>query len=181
MIYDDIPPDYILLGSMTRIENEWRYYDNELKIPFPWYTRPCLEWLLTIDLKFTRVFEYGVGDSTKWYIKKGVIRTYGVDDNIHWAKSANAYHAEKFYEYVTSIERNAPYDIVVIDGIYRDACTKYALEFLKADGYLIIDNYKQPSVQAEWPLTEKLIEGMEIMEFKEPGHEDWQTIVVRKP
>src|SRR5688572_14616120 len=174
MMCDDIPPELII-----RIENEWRYYDNELRMPFPWYTRPCLEWLLSIDMRFTRTWEYGMVDSTQWYIKKGAI-VKGVDNNPYYNKH-NGMVEETKYRYVTAIETSGMHDIVVIDGVFRDDCTQYALEFLKPGGYLIIDNYKQPSADLkEWPLTEKLIEGMEIMEFKEPGHQDWQTIVVKK-
>lgn len=163
-----------------KIENEWRYYDKELHMPFPWYTRPCLEWLNQQSLLHKHVWEYGMGDSTEWYDKKGAW-TRGVDSNsLYSQRSKFGMYEKTLYRYITAIEINGPYDIVVIDGDFRDECTKFALEFLKPGGYLIIDNYKQPSVQADWPLTEKLIEEMDVKYFKEPGHADWQTIVVTK-
>jgi hypothetical protein len=175
MIYDELPLEYIM-----KIENEWRYYDGELKMPFPWYTRPCLEWLVTVPLLHKIVWEYGLGDSSTWYMQKGVFQI-GVDSNSFYATKHYGMHETTKYRYCTAIETaGAEFDIIVIDGIFRDECTQYALEFLKPGGYLIIDNYKQPSVQADWPLTEKLIEGMDVKYFKEPGHPDWQTIVVTK-
>lgn len=148
----------------------------------PWYTSPCLEWLLTLDLKDKRVFEYGVGDSTLWYRRKGS-EVYGVDTNLFWASKVGMVFCQPYFpSYCQIIEKGGLFDIVVIDGEWRDECTKYALKALKPGSFLIIDNYKQKSADLEhWPLTEKLIEGMPITIYKEPDHEDWQTAVITKP
>jgi hypothetical protein len=159
-----------------------RRIDTETWLIMPWYTSPCLEWMLTMDLKGKRVFEYGVGDSTRWYKSKGAT-TRGVDYDLHWAGLAFSRFANDKEHYIKcSVQLDIKdYDIIIIDGDYRDQCTKYALRALKSGGYLIIDNYKQPSVEEHWPLTEKLIEGMPITIYKEPDHYDWQTAVITKP
>lgn len=167
---------------MKRIPDEWRYFDEGLKIPYPWYTGPCLEWLDTLDLEGKRVFEYGVGESTHWYKCHGAT-IWGIDSDVQWAYKTGSMHSDKQEAYIRSISEGlvwGAFDIVIIDGVWRDECTEHALKALKPGGFLIIDNYKQPSVQAEWPLTERLIEGMDVTSYKQPGHEDWQTIVVRK-
>jgi hypothetical protein len=169
----------MLLGKMKRISGEWRYFDEKLNIPYPWYTSPCLQWLETIEIRGKSIFEYGVGDSTVWYRTKGAL-CYGVDNNIEYANKAWAAHAHFFEDYINAINGLVEFDIVVIDGVWRDDCTAKALEHLKPGGYLIIDNWKQASVQEHWPLTEKLIEGMPITVYKEPEHEDWQTAVITK-
>lgn len=160
-----------------------RRIDTQTDLIMPWYTSPCLEWLLTIDLNGKIIWEYGVGDSTLWYKKMGSY-THGVDHAPWWADNFdNVFHETSKDAYVRSIYR-APteFDLVVIDGIYRDECTEHALSQLKSGGYLIIDNWKQPSADLEhWPLTEKLIEGMPITVYKEPDHYDWQTAVIQKP
>lgn len=172
----------MLLETMTKHEGG-RYHDG---ITFlPWYTSPCLEWLMTLDLKDKRIFEFGVGDSTLWYRSKGAY-TSGVDSNYSWASKLCAWHGEDEEHYLRSIgvlaqEYLLPFDIVINDGDYRDECTEQGLKYLKPGGYLIIDNYRQPSVQADWPLTDKLIEGMPITIYKEPTHYDWQTAVITKP
>lgn len=159
-----------------------RRIDPDNGLIMPWYTSPCLEWLITLDLKGKYVFEYGVGDSTYWFYNKGC-KMYGVDSDHNYAVSRLAYHESKRLPYLRTIYRTGlnMYDIVVIDGDFRDQCTMHALTCLKPDGYLIIDNYKQKSADLEhWPLTEKLIEGMPITIYKEPDHEDWQTAVITK-
>jgi len=162
-----------------------RRIDPSNGLIMPWYTSPCLEWLSTIDLKGKYVFEYGLGDSSEWFIQKSAI-TCGVDHNLAYVpKQRGAYYmvalTEESYSGISIMRFVDSFDIIVIDGIHRDKCTKYALQKLKHGGYLIIDNFHQKSADLEhWPLTDKLIEGMPITIYKEPGHEDWQTAVITK-
>lgn len=147
----------------------------------PWYTRPCLEWLKTIDLKGKKIFEYGVGYSTKWYESMGAI-VWGVDDNKEWADKMNVSHQTNKHNYlqtITCFPKNYKFDIICIDGVFRDECAFYALGHIKKGGYIIIDNYKQATADlANWPLTEALIKDLDVKFYKEPTHEDWQTIVI---
>lgn len=160
-----------------------RRLDDE-GIILPWYTSSCLEWLEKLYLKGKWVFEYGVGDSTDWFRRQGAIVT-GVDSDQMWAAKSGVWWAHYKDEYINHIYDRFgfeyPFDIVVIDGNYRDECTERALTALKPGGYLIIDNYHQASADLkEWPLTDKLIEGMEITIYKEPNHIDWATAVITK-
>lgn len=165
---------------MKRIPGEWRYFDEELGIPFPWYTKPALEAIKTWDIEDKSIFEYGVGDSTKWYKAKGAYVS-GVDNSFQYASENGAYFENFDKHYIEAIRYDGiKYDIIVIDGVWRDGCTETALKYLKPGGILIIDNYKQNSVQALWPKTEKLIEGMTKAFHKEPEHEDWVTAIIYK-
>lgn len=162
---------------MVRLEG-WRYLDEELNIPFPWYTSPCLEWLNSLDLKEKRIWDYGCGDSTAWFRSRGAI-VGGVDSNKEWADKSGAYYTEVKIDYLQCNLRGGKFDIVVIDGDFRDECTQYALNRVKKGGFIIIDNYKQPTADlADWPITEKLIENLDVRFYKEPEHQDWQTIVI---
>lgn len=168
---------------MKRIEGEWRYFDEALGIPYPWYTKPCLEYLEKINFFNKKVWEFGVGDSTIWYRFNGAI-VYGVDNNLEWASKLGAsfqYYRHGYLQSIGCFQKGNEFDIICIDGVWRDECTEYSLRHLKPGGILIIDNYKQKSADMEhWPITEKLIEGMEQKLFKEPDHADWQTLIVFK-
>jgi predicted O-methyltransferase YrrM len=178
----------MLLAEIEKLEGG-RILDPETGFILPWYTSPCLEWLTSIITKAKHVFEYGVGDSTKWFIEKGAYVT-GVDDDSNWSSQGGVYirlatekkeYLESIYHYRGKDIGFKKFDMVIIDGIYRDECTQHALACLKPGGYLIIDNYHQPSVEPNvWTQTDKLIEGMPITIYKEPTHEDWQTAVITK-
>jgi hypothetical protein len=165
---------------IERVPNEWRYRHAVTKQFYPWYTKPCLEWLVTLDLKRKRIFEYGCGDSTKWYREQGAL-VYGVESYPLYA-GPDIYVTEEEDEYIREpFSYPEHFDIIIIDGLFRDKCTSYALRNLKSKGYLIIDNWMQPSVEMNWTLTEKLIKGLPQKLFVEPCHYyPWQTLVVTK-
>lgn len=161
------------------IPNEWRYRDSETKMPYPWYVRPVVEMLDKMDLHGKQVFEYGVGDSTRWYRSRGAITT-GVDNNESWAiQMGVAYCADDDYPYCLGY---GPYDIIVIDGIYRDECFQVALDHTRKDGGMIIlDNFEQSDVEPHWPLTRACIKdnNLKLEIFREFYHPTWQTAIVR--
>jgi predicted O-methyltransferase YrrM len=161
------------------IEN-WLALD-EYNIQMPWYVRPFLEILDTWDLKGKIIFEYGSGYSSLWFRSRGAT-VYGVDSNETWANLSGARFCDDKQAYLDSINWVIPhFDIVVIDGIYRDECTKYALNKLNPEGILIIDNWDQPSAEPnEWLETKELIKGLKMEVYKEPEHEDWKTAVITK-
>lgn len=173
------------------IEN-WRTYDDN-SVMMPWYTRPCLEWLDKLLINRICVFEYGCGASSLWYASR-FANIQGIDNNQNWlflpdddrgGRQCCADNQEKYVRgplldfYGTGISKSAIgwYDLVIIDGIYRDDCTEWALKALKKGGYLIADNFEQPSVEPFWPKTRELTKNLPISIYKEPTHPDWQTAV----
>lgn len=155
---------------MTPIEH-WRTLDNNGNV-MPWYTRPCLAWLETLDLKDKRVFEYGCGVSTTWYRIQGAV-VHGVDSNPEWANGQKVVTLKE--DYIAEVMNYDPFDFIAIDGIYRDDCTECALKRLKKGGYLIADNFEQPSVEPHWPKTRELTKHLPMTIFKELEHYDWVT------
>lgn len=173
---------------MKEIENGLTLDDYGIQMP--WYTRPALAVIDKWDLRGKLIFEFGVGYSSLWYSSRGAC-TFGVDSNNKWTELAQSgWVANDHDRYVCSIDIAATasilvdgqlFDIVVIDGDYRDDCTVYALKNLKPGGKLILDNWLQKTVEPEWPKTQKIIEGMPIELYYEPGHWDnWCTAIVTK-
>lgn len=163
-----------------RLNNEeWRYYDDELNIPYPWYTKGALEYLCKAQLAGKLIFEYGVGDSTSWFLTKGAI-CIGVDSNEKWAIRQNAYFKTDPIDFLYAISNYQIYDIIVIDGDFRDGCLRACFPSLRPGGFVIIDNFEQESVQKDWPLTRAFIKAkqLKIDIYKEQDHPDWQTAIV---
>lgn len=160
----------------------WRTHDDQ-GVMMPWYTRPCLEWLDKLYLKDKFVFEYGCGASSLWWFSRGAL-TLGVDTKAEWLFLDDEQHHETEKDkYLQCIEDqilgDLAFDIVVIDGDWRDECTGWALENLKKGGHLICDNFEQPSADlAHWPKTRELTKNLKVVGmFKEPLHEDWVSAV----
>lgn len=157
---------------------------DEYGMRLPWYTRPCLEWLVTLDLRGKHVFEYGCGGSTWWYRSRGA-KVKGVDSCEKWADMASVGFTDDKTAYIEAISDLYPPDIVIVDGEYRDECAAEALNFINTGGYLIIDNYLQPSVEPNtWDKFHAAIDnviGYKLSLYKEPEHNDWQTLVIQMP
>lgn len=156
----------------------WRYIDPDTEMVYPWYTVGCLEWLATLDLKSMDVFEYGCGLSSTWW-KHHVKSWAGVDHDPRWGTGALITNVQ--HEYIHS-PGCGPYDIVVVDGIYRVECVQHAANILKAGGHLIVDNWDQDSVglpASYWQPVKDLLEKYTLAVYKEPKHIDWKTAVYR--
>lgn len=169
--------------------NEWQRRDEETGLLFPWLVESFLDELKTWDLKNKKLFEYGLGSGSVWWSNK-CKEYYGVDNNYEWfeavkknIKRSNSVAINVRYDkntYVEYIHFNAPYDIIIIDGIYREECVPVALECLKKGGCLIYDNYMQPSVEVQSEETQQLLLSLPHKIYKQEGHPDWQTLIVYK-
>ena len=111
----------------------------------PMYTYPCYEYLNSIDWKNADVFEYGCGYSTIWWKGKNV-NYIGVEDDKKWydllkKNQPNIQLKEDLKDYVNLIyEIDKKFDVIVIDGQGRFDCVKPALDCIKKDGMIILDN-----------------------------------------
>ncbi|HMQ34139.1 MAG TPA: class I SAM-dependent methyltransferase [Chloroflexaceae bacterium] len=130
-----------------RTIREWRCVDRD-GAPLPWYTYPAIEYLKQFDMSAKRVFEYGSGYSTLFWAQR-CRAVVAVESDAAWYRRIGArlppnvtYHYRPEREtYVGAIEEDPePFDIIVIDGVHRNACARAALRKLAPDGLIILDN-----------------------------------------
>ena len=119
--------------------------NNKNKI-MPIYTYPCYEWLDSIDWTGSKVFEFGTGYSSIWWQNKKA-DYYGVEDNREWYDRTIKSGLKKV-KYETDLKKymkrvydyDFKFDVIVIDGQVRFDCIKPALEKIKDNGIIILDN-----------------------------------------
>lgn len=166
---------------------EWRWKDESNGLVLPYYTRPCLDWLQSLDLRDKIVFEYGLGASTIWYADK-CKRVYGVESNSDWFLAVTKEKTHNKFcgftdipgQYIKSIESwGELYDIIIVDGIHRDECILSSIPFLKKSGFFIVDNWEQPSayMPSEEAIDRLVFEFDNVTAYEQPGHPDWKTAV----
>lgn len=115
--------------------------------PIPWYTYPAIEYLKQIDFSDKRVFEFGSGNSSLFWSNVAKEVT-SVEDNEEWYKSRKKFEKENLKllyktedDYVNSIlEIEGRFDVIVIDGPFRNECCKVALKKIKENSLIILDN-----------------------------------------
>lgn len=148
---------------------------------YPWYTSGALDFIDKIDFNGKRVFEYGVGNSTLWYRSRGAV-VEGVDSNKDWLDFAGLSDCEPDKDkYIRAINKYPKFDLIIIDGDFRDQCTYYALKRLNTLGMIIIDNWMQPSVEPnEWHYTLDMIaiHKLKFEVYRQEGHSDWGTLII---
>ena len=148
-----LPIEELHLSFLTnKLRTEYGFLESSRKnIPvndkneiMPMYTYPCYEWLNSIDWTDNKVFEYGTGYSTIWWQNKNV-DYHAVEDNKQWydmiEDKTNINYKPGLHKYIQSIyDYNYKFDVIVIDGVFRFDCIKPALDKIKNDGIIIVDN-----------------------------------------
>ena len=116
--------------------------------PLPWYTYPAIEYLEQLDLSQLSVFEYGSGNSTRYWARR-CARVVSVEDNRDWYEKVRPglpAHVDYLFvegvaDYTGAIRRTGQkFDIIAIDGNYRQECAHVALAHLNPGGFIILDN-----------------------------------------
>ena len=133
------------LGQMRSIE-EGRPVDA-LGRPVPWYTYPAIEYLERLALEGTRIFEFGCGNSTRYWCRRGALVT-AVEHNRAWfdevsasVESADLLHRDDRDSYVAALhESGASFDVIVVDGVWRERCVEEAIAQAKPHTVIILDN-----------------------------------------
>jgi hypothetical protein len=116
--------------------------------PVPWYTYPALEYLGQFDFGEWDAFEFGGGNSSRYWARRCRSLTT-VESNPAWhEKIVQAATPNQRVTLATDPQRYAdavlegdhPYRLIVIDGEHRRACAERAVTRLAPDGIIVFDN-----------------------------------------
>lgn len=116
--------------------------------PIPWYTYPAIEYLSQLDARDLAVFEFGCGNSSLFWARKEA-RVWCVEHNPQWHATVSAQSfllqslalRETKETYAAAVNESGElFDIIVIDGIWRNECLREALPRLRPGGLVILDN-----------------------------------------
>lgn len=143
---------------------------NETGLMYPNFTQRCIEWLLSLQssIKNYSVYEYGTEISSEWW--KSVANDYtGITANEHSAQIMGCNYHFDMDNYVNHITNEKKlYDLIIINGKWRDDCIVPALQRIKKGGYIIINNYHQERTDyrpSYWQLTTPLLEQHPVVIF----------------
>lgn len=142
---------------------------STMTLRLPWLPFGLIDELSTMVGPGARVFEYGGGGSTLWFLDRGA-SVVTVEHDRTWARAlSNAIAPDRwemlerssdnaFDDYVAAIRAfpDCSFDVVVVDGRERARCLLSALEKVKPGGLLILDDsdrvrYADAMDQVDWP------------------------------
>ena len=120
--------------------------------PIPLYTYPAIEYLNQFDFNGKKIFEFGSGNSTLYWLGQGA-DVVAVEHNKDWIDELSPtlknfpHHqhifANKKDEYINSILQFTDYyfDLIIIDGVFsRYLCAKNVITKIRKNGVVILDN-----------------------------------------
>lgn len=116
--------------------------------PIPWYTYPAIEYFNQWDVRGINIFEYSSGNSSLYWAERGA-NVYSVEHDPNWYKIIfdqssslkSLVLCEDKDRYTNSIHLfDTPFDIIVIDGVWRNECAIEALSCCKEHTVIILDN-----------------------------------------
>ena len=116
--------------------------------PVPWYSYAAIEYLKTLNLENSRIFEYGCGGSSVFWAERAK-QVIAAENDSKWASIVNSYAIpnlkviesttrEKYINLPEELGGN--FDMVVIDGRYRHDCVHIASRVVSETGIIVLDN-----------------------------------------
>ena len=150
--------------------------DNYEK-PLPWYTYSAIEYLNEFDFSDKMVFEYGSGGSSLFWASKAK-NCVSVEHDENWFQFVNerVFDNQRIvlrvteHEYSNAIlEEENDFDIVVIDGKWRDSCASAAVKKIRADGMIILDNADRAEWDDEYRKAVDVINGLGFFQIDFKG------------
>ena len=141
-----------LLAEWGLPQNKKHFFVDENGEVNPWLAMSVIELLKEKVTKDHRVFEWGAGNSTLFWSHRAK-SVVSVEIDKTWCElvqervGANA--TVKYVDYIDNpqdynraiLEEEELFDIILIDGLYdRDLCAEAAVERIKENGIIIVDN-----------------------------------------
>lgn len=164
---------------------------SPLELALPWISWPCIEFLEQLDLKNSRVFEFGGGGSTLYFLNRGChVRT--IENSNDWARKISAAavgyesrldlrviempehpgvsEAELAKNYIQEVSKDGPWDLILVDGVdgnpsVRMQCLALARQCIRARGIVLLDD----SWRSEYARAPEVMAGLSHEVFEGLG------------
>lgn len=138
---------------------------SKLGEPLPWYTYPCIDFIKYRCFRDKIILEFGGGQSTLWWAKyaKRMITFEGDKQWYETIKTAMPSNVDLFLVSMESRERCVSdarnilktkeyqyFDVVIIDGLFREDVTAIAKQVVAEHGCIICDNAEGYNIYEEF-------------------------------
>lgn len=157
---------YKLNSSITELFKKYGYFKSiELDAcvdgegnAVPWYNYPVIEYLKQLDFSDKRIFEFGCGNSSIWWANRAK-EVISVEHDLEWYTTRKSLEQQNLKLNLRQDEENycncileqpGSFDVIIVDGIHRDACVDNALKKLSPNGMIIFDNTDRVSEFKEY-------------------------------
>lgn len=184
-------------GNLIFIEDNqttWRNNINGLTLPY--LTNTFLEKLLTWDISKWHIFQWDMGNGTSTWLSRNceklITVTPCIEGRLDFKSTDSREETIKIRpldyrkfdlenggnrsQYVECIsETSDQYDCIIINGLYRLECLKLALNHIKTNGIVVVNNMHQKSLNFRGYNILRILKKYPHFSFKDTNHLDWHT------
>lgn len=114
--------------------------------PIPWFTYAAIDFLNCVQLGSLRVCEYGGGNGTLWWAQR-CLEVVVIEHDPQWLRASSTMNNVRpvvcgadAASYVHAPDFVAPFDVVVVDGLFRAGCLAHSHELCTDRGVIILDD-----------------------------------------
>lgn len=163
---------------------------SPLQRGLPWLSWPCVDFLSAFLTPGDRVFEFGGGGSTVFFLQQGC-RVTTVESSEEWATALRTAVAEiglgdswdlrfvpvannddpRIRDYTSEVISGGPWRVVLVDGWDRLECVTLARDHVLPGGIIVFDNGKQP----QFRIVPRLLPGWPRDRFSGLGVSRWRA------
>ena len=146
--------------------------DREGK-PIPWYTYPAIEYLSQFDYRDKKIFEFGCGNSSRFWAARAK-KVVSIEDNLKWfakwqeeMKDPNlqVLWRDEGEIYENAIFENEEfYDVIVVDGKRREKCCETAVKKLAKGGMIILDDSDRINTSEEYKKSVAILKAAGLLQ-----------------
>ena len=141
--------------------------------PIPWYTYPAIEYLSQFDYSDKKIFEFGCGNSSKFWAARAQ-KVVSVEDNLKWfekwqqemrASSQQVLWRDEGEIYENAIlESDEKFDVIIVDGKRREKCCETALLRLAKGGMIILDDSDRINTSEEYKKSVAILRAADLLQ-----------------
>ena len=141
--------------------------------PIPWYTYPAIEYLSQFDYSNKKIFEFGCGNSSKFWAARAK-KVVSIEDNLKWfakwqqemtAPNQQVLWRDEGEIYENAIlESDEKFDVIIVDGKRREKCCETALLRLSKGGMIILDDSDRINTSEEYKKSVAILKSANLLQ-----------------
>lgn len=141
--------------------------------PIPWYTYPAIEYLSQFDYSNKKIFEFGCGNSSKFWAARAQ-KVVSIEDNLKWfakwqqemtAPNQQVLWRDEGEIYENAIlESDEKFDVIIVDGKRREKCCETALLRLSKGGMIILDDSDRINTSEEYKKSVAILKSANLLQ-----------------
>lgn len=141
--------------------------------PIPWYTYPAIEYLSQFDYSNKKIFEFGCGNSSKFWAARAK-KVVSIEDNLKWfakwqqemtAPNQQVLWRDEGEIYENAIlESDEKFDVIIVDGKRREKCCETASKRLAKGGMIILDDSDRINTSEEYKKSVAILKSANLLQ-----------------